>query len=467
MLAAASIGTAAGKSVPITIDTVQYYNRIAAPTGGVGDWVYAPVLLPPQVVNGEQFVDYSDFSYTRSEVFQGCTTWLDVATLTWQVDYVRNRAEFTDIVAGAASGPVNNIAGFTQLADDVRSVINYLHDNEVVVNPKTGEGFFIDPVFTDTCTDQMETAVRLNTPVDAVDPTVTITAAPASTTTATDARFEFTATDAASVLCVLDGGALERCLSPKTYAGLEPGSHTFTVIAMGVAGNFVSDSRTWQVIPPGEDSMIASFTPVRLADTRPGWVAADGLFVGTGPVPGGQFVQVSVANRGGVPAGATAAVLNVTVVSPAGDGYATVFPCGTVPSTSSLNYSAGEDVANEVITKLSPTGTVCVFTYSTANIIVDVAGFVPALSDYVPMSPVRLADTRAGWVAADGLFAGTGPVAGGQFVQVPVAGRAGVPADAKAVVVNVTSVSPAGGGYLTVFPVWDASVHLELELLGG
>ena len=42
-------------------------------------------------------------------------------------------------------------------------------------------------------------------------------------------------------------------------------------------------------------------------------------------------MQVSVANRGEVPADAQAAVLNVTVVSPAADGYATVFPCGTVP----------------------------------------------------------------------------------------------------------------------------------------
>jgi len=114
---------------------------------------------------------------------------------------------------------------------------------------------------------------------------------------------------------------------------------------------------------------------VRLADTRPGWVAADGLFFGTGPVQGGQIVQVSVANRGGVPADATAAVLNVTIADPVGDGYATVFPCGTVPYTSSSNYSAGENVANEVIAKLSPTGTICVFTYATANVIVDVAGY--------------------------------------------------------------------------------------------
>jgi hypothetical protein len=193
-------------------------------------------------------------------------------------------------------------------------------------------------------------------------------------------------------------------------------------------------------------------SPVRLGDTRSGWVAADGLFTGTGPVAGGQFVQVPVAGRAGVPADAKAVVANVTSVSPAGGGYLTVFPCGTVPYTSSLNYSAGEDVASEVIAKLSPTGAICVFTYATANIIVDVAGYVPAGSDYVGLDPVRVADTRAGWVAADGLFTGTGPVAGGQFVQVPVAGRAGVPADATSVVANVTIADPVAGGYATVYP---------------
>ncbi len=84
-------------------------------------------------------------------MFQGCTTWLDVPTLTWKTDHIIDRVEFTDIVAGARSGPVTNIAGFAQLADDVRSVIVYLHENEVVVDPVTGEGFFIDPVFTESC----------------------------------------------------------------------------------------------------------------------------------------------------------------------------------------------------------------------------------------------------------------------------------------------------------------------------
>ncbi|MGE5210853.1 MAG: hypothetical protein ACM3MM_06290, partial [Acidobacteriota bacterium] len=172
----------------------------------------------------------------------------------------------------------------------------------------------------------------------------------------------------------LDNGAFERCLSPKTYTGLESGTHTFTVIAMGVEGNFASDTHTWTIIPPGEDSMIVSLTPTRLADTRPGWVAADGLFYGTGPVPAGGTIQVPIAGRAGVPKDAKAVVANVTVVGAVTPGFVTVFPCGTWPGTSSVNYLAGEAVANEVIAKLSPTGSICVYAHSAVNVIVDVVG---------------------------------------------------------------------------------------------
>ena len=109
-----------------------------------------------------------------------------------------------------------------------------------------------------------------------------------------------------------------------------------------------------------------SLTPVRLADTRPT------------PVAAGKFVEVQIAGRGGVPVGAKAVVANVTLVNAAAPGFATVFPCGTVPDTSSVNYRAvtNEAVANEVIAKLSPTGSICVYTYAAANVLVDVAGYL-------------------------------------------------------------------------------------------
>ena len=226
MLAAAAIGTAGGKSVPIGPDTIEYYGRIAAPTGGVGNWGYIPVLPETFGDPPEEFIDYTStpeqpggFSYTRADVYTGCSIWLDVPTLTWEYGRVLDRVEFLDIVA--TPGTVDNVAGFTQLADDVRSVINYLHENEVVINPDTGYGFYIDPVFQDSCTTpnpdlapegvpltQAEMVAYLNDLViEAEPPSVTITDAPAATTTATEAAFVFDAADDATrVLCVLKAG---------------------------------------------------------------------------------------------------------------------------------------------------------------------------------------------------------------------------------------------------------------------
>jgi hypothetical protein len=95
-------------------------------------------------------------------------------------------------------------------------------------------------------------------------------------------------------------------------------------------------------------------------------------------VAAGQVVEVQIAGRGGVPVGAKAVVANVTLVGAAAPGYATVFPCGTAPDTSSVNYRAvgSEAVSNEVIAQLSPTGSICVFTSAAANLLVDVAGYL-------------------------------------------------------------------------------------------
>ena len=104
-------------------------------------------------------------------------------------------------------------------------------------------------------------------------------------TTATDATFDFTATGAIERSVRARQRSIERCMSPKTYTGLEPGSTPSPSLQIGCAGNFVSDTHTWTIVRPGEDLMITPLTPVRFADTRPGWIAADRLFVGTAPCP--------------------------------------------------------------------------------------------------------------------------------------------------------------------------------------
>ena len=61
------------------------------------------------------------------------------------------------------------------------------------------------------------------------------------------------------------------------------------------------------------------------------------------------------------------------------------------------------------------------------------------------IAPQRLVDTRLG-------IGGQTRQPPGGIVRVPIAGRSGVPADAEAVVANITIVGPDGPGYATVYP---------------
>ena len=74
-------------------------------------------------------------------------------------------------------------------------------------------------------------------------------------------------------------------------------------------------------------------------------------------------------------------------------------------------------------------------------------------SVYIPLDePRRLLDTRAGGVTVDGIDAGSGSIELGGTHQLQVAGRAGVPATAASVVLNVTAVDATAPGFVTVWP---------------
>lgn len=201
--------------------------------------------------------------------------------------------------------------------------------------------------------------------------------------------------------------------------------------------------------PPEPTALFHAVAPVRVADTRPGQ-----------PVPfpavkqmlaGGQVLQVPVAGAFGVPADAAAVSVNVTAVGPAGAGHLRVYPCGAVmPNASTLNFVAGQTVANASLVRVGAGGTVCIYAAATTHVVVDLNGWFPAGSPYAPAVPQRIADTRTGQPVA--FPAVKQPVVGGEVLQVPVAGAFGVPSDAVAVVLNVTVAGAVGAGHLRVYP---------------
>ena len=190
----------------------------------------------------------------------------------------------------------------------------------------------------------------------------------------------------------------------------------------------------------------ASVTPTRLMDTRSG-------LGGSGRLIAGTVTPLVVRGAAGVPSSATMAVLNVTSVSPDADGYVTVYPCdGPVPEVSSLNPSPGVARPNIVITPLAADGSVCVFTVTDVDIVVDITGYVSdkGANTFTTAVPFRLSDTRA---TRTELNVGTsGGLHKGETMTIKVAGQRGIANDAKAISANITAVGGDVPGYLTVWP---------------
>jgi hypothetical protein len=73
--------------------------------------------------------------------------------------------------------------------------------------------------------------------IDTTSPETTLASAPRPATTASSATFAFSASEAGSFECRLDGAPFALCGSPKSYSGLGKGDHRFEVRAIDAAGN--------------------------------------------------------------------------------------------------------------------------------------------------------------------------------------------------------------------------------------
>jgi hypothetical protein len=233
---------------------------------------------------------------------------------------------------------------------------------------------------------------------------------------------------------------------------LAPGRYTATVTtqARTVSWNFTIDptatggSAAPVVVPTATPSATGltfqPMTPVRVADTREGF--------GTTRLAAQQPARVQIAGVAGVPAKVKAISANFTVTQTAGAGYLTVWNCsGDRPLASTVNFTAGDTVPNAASVPLDVEGGLCVFSPVDTDLVIDVSGVYTSQGNarFSSVTPVRLMDTREG-------LGGSTRLAAGQTVSLQVAGRGGVPAGSKAVVMNVTSVDADLDGFVTAYP---------------
>jgi outer membrane protein assembly factor BamB len=234
-----------------------------------------------------------------------------------------------------------------------------------------------------------------------------------------------------------------------TVALSSTGTLSATYMGPAGAGTDLVFDVTGFYTPDASGDTYHPITPVRELDTRTG----NGL---SAKLEANTPACFGVAGRNGVPTPAKAVTGNVTAVGPSAAWAVYLGPASTsAPTTSAVNFTAGAVAGNNVTVALNSSGQLCT-TYmgpagATTDLVFDVTGYYTADASgasFVPLTPVRLLDTRS----ANGL---TGTFSANTPRTFGVASRGGVPADATAVTGNLTVVNEtnAWAVYLGPAPV--------------
>ena len=274
-------------------------------------------------------------------------------------------------------------------------------------------------------------SISLNTGTDTLQSGATFVDAGA---TATDAE---TGNLTSSIVVT---GAVNAAV-PGTY------SLTYTVTDAGSLSATVSRQVIVQAPAGDEDGdgvVDSTETPVRLDPSN------------TLQLPGvGKNLTSPSGAALAIPSNATALALNVTAVNPSSAGFITVWPCGLErPLASNVNYDAGGIVPNGVIAAVGVDGKVCFYSLGNTDIIVDVTGWFAGTA-FEGATPKRLADTRDGTGGQSSKVVPAAPLVV-KVTNIAATTAAGVattvPASTGTVSLNVTVVTPAAAGFLTVYP---------------
>ncbi|HET7487539.1 MAG TPA: SBBP repeat-containing protein [Acidimicrobiales bacterium] len=245
-------------------------------------------------------------------------------------------------------------------------------------------------------------------------------------------------------------------------------SYSFSVSARNTQGSGPAAVASTGVFPQVTDGQFTPVTPTRILDTRAAFNTGSCPTPGTCTTltPSAETLTLQVSGQGGIPSGATAVTMNVTVTGATACSVLYVYPADAAqPAASNLNYCAGDTVPNLVTVKLSAAAGQLKITnaFGSVEVIADVAGYYSpatsvAASRYNPVAPARILDTRP-----PPLNAGSCPTPStcttlnpsNETITLQVTGQGGVPAGASAVVMNVTVTNPnatEGGSVLTVWP---------------
>jgi hypothetical protein len=234
--------------------------------------------------------------------------------------------------------------------------------------------------------------------------------------------------------------------------GLTNGTpYSFTVKATNAVGTGPESPMSGPVTPSAGDLFHPLAGPTRILDSRPPPEQVGAFATPWNP---GTTREVTVAGVGGVPANATAVTLNVTVTATTSSSFLTIWPKGsTQPTSSNLNWVAGQTIPNAVTAKVGAGGKVNIYNPSgDAHVLIDVVGYYDTSgtgAGLTAQAPSRVLDSRPPPEQVGPYATPWGP---GTDREVTVAGVAGVPADAEAVVLNTTVTGTTAESFLSIYP---------------
>jgi len=242
--------------------------------------------------------------------------------------------------------------------------------------------------------------------------------------------------------------------------------YTFKVTATNVAGT--SDpSLASPAAMPLAGATYVTVTPNRLVDSRTGTHIGLTASLSQGSPVSFQVTGRSVDPNLNIPAGAVAVSGNLTAVNEGSGGYFSLAPSkpAGVPTTSTLNFPVGDIRANAVVVPLGAGGKLWITFVGApgkkADVVFDVTGYFignTSRATYLPLTPNRVLDSRTPtWLGM------TASLTSGTPASFHVTGRSAnpklnVPANAVAVVGNLTAVNEGSGGYLSLTPARPAGV---------
>ena len=204
----------------------------------------------------------------------------------------------------------------------------------------------------------------------------------------------------------------------------------------------------------GGAGFVSPTGPTRVLDTRTG-----------SKVGGGDTVDVHLPDA--LALQTPDVVLNITETDATASSWVGIG--GVPPSTSVLNFNAGQTTSNLVVAPVGPDGTVELYNHSgDVDLIADVQAYVGSPrfqqpgSAFQPIPPTRLLDTRSG------LGAPEAPLKAGGWDRVQVGGVDGIPQGVTAVLVNLTGTGPTSATWLAAYAGGtSAPTTSDLNLVAG